>query len=104
MPLDIELNPKIFVKEWSKLRYGIFDEIGFTQDLMYPREFVHSNGRLMPTGASNSILSWNSSHDQIQQVTCSLAHQPTWPNVKQFCKDEEIAIQGIEKDFEFLNS
>ena len=44
---------KLFVKEWAKFRYGIFDEHGFKNDLLYPN-FFNWNGHLMPTGTSDA--------------------------------------------------
>lgn len=46
---------KLFIKEWAKLRYGIFDEFGFIGDPMYPNYYYH-NGRIVPSGASNVNL------------------------------------------------
>ena len=46
---------KLFVKEWSKLRYGIFDEFGFNGDPLYPN-FYKWNGQLMPTGTTDAPL------------------------------------------------
>ena len=44
---------KLFVKEWAKFRYGIFDEHGFKNDLLYPN-FFNWNGHLMPTGTADA--------------------------------------------------
>ncbi len=33
------------VREWVKLRYGVFDENGFAHDEKYPTEFVGSKGK-----------------------------------------------------------
>ena len=46
---------KLFVKEWAKLRYGIFDEHGFIGDPMYPN-FFHYDGQIFPTGTSDVTL------------------------------------------------
>lgn len=46
---------KLFIKEWAKLRYGIFDEFGFINDHMYPNYYYHQ-GRIVPSGASNVNL------------------------------------------------
>ena len=46
---------KLFVKEWAKFRYGIFDEFGFINDHLYPN-FYHQNGQIVPSGASNLNL------------------------------------------------
>ena len=51
---------KIFVNEWAKLRYGIFDQHGYPNDPIYPNHFVMGNNQLVPTGTSNLPLvgSW----------------------------------------------
>lgn len=51
---------KIFVNEWAKLRYGIFDQHGYPNDPVYPNHFVLDNNQLTPTGTSNIPLvgSW----------------------------------------------
>ncbi len=43
---------KLFVREWAKYRYGVFDEAGFAGDQAYPNYFVHQ-GQVMVTGTSN---------------------------------------------------
>ena len=85
-------NPaKVFVHEWSKYRYGIFDEFGFAGDKLFPNYYkVH--GEIVPTGSSDKMVkgSWmknNATHcdpsaekschfiasgNENDQVTCSL--------------------------------
>ena len=46
---------KLFVENWMKFRYGIFEEYGFVQDSMYPNLF-YSKGNMLPTGTSNIQL------------------------------------------------
>jgi hypothetical protein len=45
---------KLFVREWAKFRYGVFDEHGFSGDLMYPAHFVR-DGRVLPTGTTDVL-------------------------------------------------
>ena len=33
---------KLFVHEWAKLRYGVFDEFGFSRDPLYPNYFKYN--------------------------------------------------------------
>ena len=33
---------KLFVHEWAKLRYGVFDEFGFNRDPLYPNYFKYN--------------------------------------------------------------
>jgi hypothetical protein len=106
---------KLFVKEWSKLRYGIFDEHGFIGDAMYPHYF-YSNGIAMPTGSSDLMLGgvWinmmtgqtgcDPSQDakcrfyphekNLGHVTCSLGNWHFLPNVTKFC-DSEMAARPM---------
>ena len=109
---------KLFVKEWAKLRYGIFDEFGFIGDAMYP-SYYHLNGHIMPTGTSDIPLGgvWinmmtghtgcNPSSEpnclfypnekQMQDVTCSLANLHFLPNVTRFCGDSKDIVAGPTK-------
>ena len=109
---------KLFVKEWAKLRYGIFDEFGFIGDAMYP-SYYHLNGHIMPTGTSDIPLGgvWinmmtghtgcNPSSEpnclfypnekQMQDVTCSLANLHFLPNVTRFCGASKDIVAGPTK-------
>ncbi|XP_021963561.1 calcium-activated chloride channel regulator 1 [Folsomia candida] len=42
---DMELKARLMVRDWVKLRYGVFDENGFAHDEKYPAEFVGSKGK-----------------------------------------------------------
>lgn len=104
---DIWGNPaKTFVNEWSKLRYGIFDETGFSEDSLYPN-FFFSKGEILPTGNTDEMLDgvWKnvitgqrncdpaSERDcifharpkSLDNVTCSLGYLPFLPNVTRYC-------------------
>ena len=100
---------KMFVHEWMKLRYGIFDEFGFTGDSMYPNYF-HHNGQILPTGTSNLPLKglWLNSngetgcHPGIDRdcfyhlqgrndgITCSLGYLHFLPNVTSYCDKNSL--------------
>ena len=98
-------NPaKLFVHEWMKLRYGIFDEYGFTGDSMYPNYF-HHNGQILPTGTSNIPLKglWLNSNGvtgchpgtdrdcfyhlqgRNDGISCSMGYLHFLPNVTSYC-------------------
>ena len=98
-------NPsKLMVHEWMKLRYGIFDEFGFTGDSMYPNYF-HHNGQILPTGTSNVPLKglWLNSNGETgchpgtdrdcfyhlqgrnDGINCSLGYLHFLPNVTTYC-------------------
>ena len=47
---------KIFVNEWAKLRYGIFDQHGYPKDPVYPNYFTMQGNQVVPTGTSNIRL------------------------------------------------
>ena len=34
---------KVFVQEWSKLRYGVFEEYGYPGDTVYPLFYYETN-------------------------------------------------------------
>ena len=76
---------KLFVKEWAKLRYGIFDEFGFIGDAMYPN-FFHSNGQIFPTGTSNVKLGGVWINMMTGHTGCNPNQEPDclfYPNEKQ---------------------
>ena len=104
---------KLFVHEWAKLRYGIFDEFGFNQDQLYPNYFFHK-GHILPTGTTNVPVkgTWVSQTGQAgcdplskdnecyfqpsgnnNQVTCSLGYLHFLPNVTSFC-DASLLSHG----------
>ena len=83
---------KLFIKEWSKLRYGIFDEFGFDSDPLYP-SFFKWNGQVVPTGTTDAHVNgqWLNEKEQRcnpqieskcyffpigsnDQVTCSIGY------------------------------
>ncbi len=97
---------KLFVHEWAKLRYGIFDQVGFAGDLLYPNYFKW-NGQVMPTITSDVPLNgkWINQEQRRcnpQQdpdcdfvlegsndgVTCSMGSLHFLPSVKEFCSME----------------
>lgn len=107
---------KLFVKEWAKFRYGIFDEHGYSGDLLYPN-YYKWNGHLMPTGTTNAPLNgqWldgkgrKKCNPQVNkdcyfyplgandQVTCSLGNLHYLPSVKRFCSADQILNMGPTK-------
>ena len=46
---------KVFVHEWAKFRYGIFDEFGFSGDDLYPN-YYKVDGQMVPTGSSDLLI------------------------------------------------
>jgi len=97
-------NPgKLFVKEWSKLRYGVFDEHGYISDPIYPNFFKHQD-MLLPTGTSDAVVRgvwlhpdgtegcdpatgacYYDPEGDNEGATCSLNYIPHLPNVKGWC-------------------
>ena len=41
------------LREWAKLRYGVFDEVGYYQDGLYP-SFYNDSGATTPTGCTDA--------------------------------------------------
>ena len=99
---------KLLAHEFIKLRFGIFDEIGFPDDLLYPSHFK-MNGTVYPSGVSNGNVegAWVhkdgesacesdfkscSFHPQgeNQHITCSLGYLPFLPTVASYCRPEEM--------------
>lgn len=99
---------KLFVHEWAKLKYGVFDEFGFNRDPLYPNYFKYQ-GRVLPTGTSNVPISgfWEDDGGKRgcqperenchftpdgsnEKVTCSLGYMHFLPSVKTFCSGSEL--------------
>jgi hypothetical protein len=99
---------KIFVREWAKLRYGVFDEFGFGHDLFYPNHYLHK-GRVHPTGSTNVPMKglWvsrsNLECDPVEEdclfrptgdnskVVCSLGLLHDLTNVTRYCTNQELS-------------
>jgi hypothetical protein len=94
-------------REFAKLRYGVFDEFGFSGDQEYPNYFTVAD-RIYPTGTSNAMLtgSWihrngSSLCDPTQgecffrpegpnrQISCSLGYVPQLETVERWCSEGE---------------
>ena len=94
---------KLFVKEWAKLRYGIFEERGYANDLLFPN-YYHANGEIYPTITANDRVKgeWidtqglapcNPTKQECyfkplganNHITCSLGNFHYLPSVKKFC-------------------
>ena len=103
----LDYSAKSLVREWAKYRYGIFDEMGYNGDHLYPRYFK-SNGNLVPSfdnemkGEWKNILSLNPCNPEIdnecvyvpdqsslESVNCSMGNLHFLPNVTSFCSSGE---------------
>ena len=95
---------KLFVKEWAKLRYGIFEERGYANDLLFPN-YYYVNGEIYPTVTTNDrvngewidtsgLANCNPSKQECyfkplganDHITCSLGDMHYLPTVKKFCR------------------
>ena len=103
------LKGKLFAKEWVKYRFGVFDEFGFPDDLLYPNIF-HHEGDLLPTGTTNSALmgrwisqtgvSCEPTEDSClflpspsnPAITCSLGNLFFLPNVHTWCRPHQVQV------------
>lgn len=104
---------KLLAHEFIKLRFGIFDEIGFPDDLLYPSQFK-MNGVVYPSGVSNTEVEGNWVHRDgkslcksdlkscsfhprgpNQAVTCSLGYLPFLETVQTYCRPGEIRFPAI---------
>jgi hypothetical protein len=94
---------RLLAREWAKLRYGVFDEFGFSGDPQYPNYFT-VGGRIYPTGTSNAMLTGSWIHQNgsalcdptdgdcffrpegtNRQVSCSLGYVPHLETVESWC-------------------
>ena len=99
--------------EFIKLRFGIFDEIGFPGDPLYPSLFW-MNGQPHPTGVSDQRVQGNWVHGLTgqfpcyndsqcvyhpsgpnNQVTCSLGTYPLLPQVTKYCSPEQLGDREV---------
>ena len=98
---------KLFVKEWAKLRYGVFDEHGYSNDPLYPSYFS-VKGDIFPTGTSNQRVNgeWVDQTGRFNcnpaeegkcyfkpvgdnsHITCSMGYLHYLPSVKSYCTTE----------------
>jgi calcium-activated chloride channel regulator 4 len=99
---------KLFVHEWAKLRYGVFDERGYQGDPLFPDFYTLPDGSIRPTGSSNERINgrWMDKDQKSEcdprkvsegeycmffpagnnsKVTCSLGYLYYLPSVKTFC-------------------
>ena len=44
------LPEKLFVVEWARLRYGVFEEFGSADDPRHPLFYVSASSRIVPNG------------------------------------------------------
>lgn len=52
----VSLAGNAIVREWAKYRYGIFDELGYESDAVYPQCFHGANERPQVTGCSDKPI------------------------------------------------
>ena len=98
---------KLLAREWAKLRYGVFDEFGFSGDAQYPNYFTIGD-RIYPTGTSNAMLTGSWIHQNgsslcdptdtecffrpegaNRQISCSLGYVPHLDTVEGWCGQSE---------------
>ncbi|CAG0880254.1 unnamed protein product, partial [Cyprideis torosa] len=100
-PVTGETGAHVFVKEWTKYRYGVFDELGYAGDLLYPAFFkAHTPDRSIdgvPTACTNSPVQGQNNciagkcffrpdpSNLNLNVTSSLLSFPQLDNVDEFC-------------------
>lgn len=107
---------KIFVHEFVKHRFGIFDEFGFNHDKLFPNHFFH-NGKLLPTGTTNVPVKggWVSRAGQPacdplqaecffrpnandnQDIKCSLGFLANLQGVERYCHKNEVPVMAPTK-------
>ena len=107
---DEASSGKLLAHEFIKLRFGIFDDIGFPGDPLYPSQF-DKDGQVLATSVSDASVqgSWvhgTTGHSHCQHsanstcvfhpsgpnnhVSCSLGSYPLLPRVNRYCRGQEI--------------
>nr|CAD7397190.1 unnamed protein product [Timema cristinae] len=92
-PQDLD---RLFVQQWAKYRYGVFDELGYVADPVYPICHQGDSGRSQITGCSDLSIedtgvcdSTNSLYNVTTLVhpeaTSSIMFAATAPQVIRFC-------------------
>nr|CAD7261704.1 unnamed protein product [Timema shepardi] len=92
-PQDLD---RLFVQQWAKYRYGVFDEVGYVADPVYPICHQGDSGRSQITGCSDLSIedtgvcdSTNSLYNVTTLVhpeaTSSIMFAATAPQVIRFC-------------------
>lgn len=100
---------KTFVHQWSKFRYGIFDEMGFSDDRLYPSSYI-KEGKSFPTVSHNGDLTgiWLRNGEECSpekepqcffvpdtsndDVTCSLGNGLNLRSTIQYCNSSEYNL------------
>ena len=54
--IDRDSVAREFVREWTKYRYGVFDEIGYENDTIYPICYRDGDGKREVTGCSDAVI------------------------------------------------
>ncbi|CAG7835179.1 unnamed protein product [Allacma fusca] len=98
-----EFPDRLLIHEWTKYRYGVFEERGFQNDPIYPTSYQSdANGNAQPnvctninlnirwsdscpngTGNHNCSFSFSSNNEN---VTSSIMSVPTLPQVQSYCQ------------------
>ena len=97
---DEASSGQLLAHEFIKLRFGIFDELGFPGDQLYPSQFVSSAGHVSPTSVSDApvqgdwVQGTTGALEHCQHVanstSCSLGSYPLLPRVNRYCRNDEI--------------
>ena len=100
---------KTFVHQWSRFRYGIHDEQGFSDDRLYPSFYI-KEGKSIPTVSHNGDLTgiWLRNGEECSpkkdpdcffvpdtsndDVTCSLGNGLNLPSTVQYCNKSEFKL------------
>ncbi|XP_055587867.1 calcium-activated chloride channel regulator 2-like [Uranotaenia lowii] len=86
-----------FIREWAKYRYGVFDEIGFAKDPIYPRCYINDDHELKLSGCSDAPVhdrglcanpsSYNISDVIDRNARSSIMFAAESPSVTMFCDE-----------------
>ena len=102
-------HARAFVHEWAKFRYGIFDQVGFAGDNLYPSFYIR-DGKPLPTVTHDGVLagSWlrdgepcspeqeercRYAPDPASEVSCSLGSRLGLSSVRRYCNGSEAALR-----------
>ena len=102
-----------FVHEWSKFRYGIFDESGFAGDSVYPG-YYRRDGKPLPAVSHNGILGgmWLKNGEACDptesaeciftpeptdEITCSLGNGLNLANSYRYCNSSEFKTTSTKQ-------
>ncbi len=99
---DTRTSSEVFVSEFAKLRYGVFDQVGFARDVLYPGHF-YVDGKLRPTLESEGRNVRGSWVGRDGQTSCNPTKSDCYFKPDQSENEAECALGYVPNAKRFCN-